>query len=214
MTKDWEKKKLGECFRLKSGEALTSNKMKEGDFPVFGGNGIAGYHNKANLEGSHVIIGRVGALCGKARHITESIWLTDNAFQVVDFNIEFDLAFLNYLLNLKNLRQYARQAAQPVISNSSLKDVVLEFPKSILEQHRIVSILDETFDSIVKAEANSEQNLLNSKELFDSYLQNVFATMGDGWYKLKLYDLIDRGWITSHLDGNHGGEYPRKRRVY
>ena len=51
MKKGWEVKRLGECFKLKSGEALVSNKMQEGDIPVFGGNGIAGYHNEFNLHG-------------------------------------------------------------------------------------------------------------------------------------------------------------------
>src|SRR5690606_36124486 len=41
------------------------------------------------------------------------------------------------------------------------------------EQQRIVSILDEAFAAIDKAKANAEQNLQNSKELFESYLQEV-----------------------------------------
>ncbi|MGI8635777.1 MAG: hypothetical protein ACR2KZ_10280 [Segetibacter sp.] len=60
-------KNSGDCFKLRSGDALTSDKMVEGFYPVFGGNGIAGYHDKFNLSGSNVIIGRVGALCGKSK---------------------------------------------------------------------------------------------------------------------------------------------------
>ena len=29
------------------------------------------------------------------------------------------------------------------------------------------------------------------------------------WQELKLQKLIDMGWITYHLDGNHGSDYPR-----
>ena len=29
------------------------------------------------------------------------------------------------------------------------------------------------------------------------------------WPEYRLQDLIDQNWITYHLDGNHGGEYPR-----
>lgn len=29
------------------------------------------------------------------------------------------------------------------------------------------------------------------------------------WPEYSLQKLIDMGWITYHLDGNHGGEYPR-----
>ena len=191
MKKGWEVKRLGECFKLKSGEALVSNKMQEGDIPVFGGNGIAGYHNEFNLHGSNVIIGRVGALCGKVRHITKKIWLTDNAFHVVDFNYSFDHAFLSYLLNFKNLRNYARQAAQPVISNSSLKEVDLEFPSSISEQQCIVTILNEAFAAIAKAKENAEKNLVNARGVFEAYLQSVFTNPAIGWEKKKLCEVAE-----------------------
>lgn len=193
MKEGWERQRLEDCFKLKSGDGLTSKMMSEdGQYPVFGGNGIAGLHNEFNLFGSNVIIGRVGALCGNVRHMTEKIWLTDNAFKITDFKFDFDYAFLTYLLNFKNLREYARQAAQPVISNSSLKDVILEFPKSLNEQQRIVAILDEAFAAISKAKANAEQNLRNAKELFESYLQRVFEKKGDGWEEKALKDLTTK----------------------
>jgi type I restriction enzyme, S subunit len=56
---DWEEQPFENCFKLKSGDNLTAKNMTEGEYPVFGGNGIAGYHNDYNLSGSNVIIGRV-----------------------------------------------------------------------------------------------------------------------------------------------------------
>jgi type I restriction enzyme S subunit len=171
----WEEQLFENCFKLKSGENLTAKNMTEGAYPVFGGNGIAGYHNEYNLSGSNVIIGRVGALCGNVRHITENIWLTDNAFKVVDFNFDFDHTFLTYLLNYKDLRSYARQAAQPVISNSSLKDVVLHFPKSKGEQQTIVRQLDALRAETQKLEAVYQKKIADLEELRKSILQKAFA---------------------------------------
>ena len=51
----------------------------------------------------------------------------------------------------------------------------------INEQKRIVAILDQTFTDIEKVRANAEQNLKNARELFESYLQQVFSQRGDGW---------------------------------
>ena len=172
----WEEVKFEDCFKLKSGDGLISKNMcNDGDYPVFGGNGIAGLHNKFNLSGSNVIIGRVGALCGNVRHITENIWLTDNAFRIVNFKFDFDYSFLTYLLNLKNLRSFARQAAQPVISNSSLKDVVLEFPKSIQEQQAIVQKLDALSAETKQLEAIYQQKINDLDELKKSILQKAFT---------------------------------------
>ena len=127
-----------------------------------------------NLSGSNVIVGRVGALCGNVRHITENIWLTDNAFKVVDFKFEFNHPFLTYLLNFKNLRGFARQAAQPVISNSSLKDVVLEFPKSLKTQQSIIKKLDTLSAETKKLKAIYQQKIDNLEELKKSILQKAF----------------------------------------
>jgi len=192
LPKGWEKQRLEDCFRLKSGDGLTSKMMSEdGEYPVFGGNGIAGLHNEYNLSGSNVIIGRVGALCGNVRHMNENIWLTDNAFKITDFKFDFDHSFLTYLLNFKNLRGFARQAAQPVISNSSLKDVILEFPKPLPEQQRIVSILDECFEVIERSRNAAIKNIKNAKELFESYLQGVCENKGDGWEEKTLDEVCE-----------------------
>jgi type I restriction enzyme S subunit len=56
-----------------------------------------------------------------------------------------------------------------------LKEIEVSYPKSLPEQQRIVAILDKAFAAIAKAKANAEQNLKNAKELFESYLQGVFA---------------------------------------
>ena len=208
MKQGWEKQYFENCFKLKSGDNLTSKNMSEnGNYPVFGGNGIAGYHNEFNVSGSNVIIGRVGALCGNVRHLTENIWLTDNAFRIVDFKFDFDHSFLTYLLNYKDLRSYARQAAQPVISNSSLKDVVLQFPKSLKEQQHIVSILDEAFAAIAKAKANAEQNLKNAKELLEVFLHKYFTNKEEGWEVKRLKDVADyfNGLTYSPKDVNDKG---------
>ena len=173
--KNWEKKRLSKCFKLKSGDNLTSKTMIEnGKFSVYGGNGIAGKYNKFNLSGSNIIIGRVGALCGNVRHMKEKIWLTDNAFRIVDMKYDFDHAFLAYLLNFKNLRGYARQAAQPVISNSSLENVLLQFPKLEKKQKSIVKKLDELSKQTKKLEEIYKQKMSDLEELKKSVLKKAF----------------------------------------
>lgn len=209
MRKGWERKTLGECFKLKSGEMLTAKMMKtEGQFPVYEGNGISGLHSEYNLSGNNVIVGRVGALCGNIRNITEKIWLTDNAFQIVDFKHKFDNSFLTYLLNFKNLRSLARQSAQPVISNSSLSTLILEFPKSLVEQQNIVSILDEAFAAIDQAKENLQRNLQNANELFQSELNDIFEKKGKEWIEKEFQEAVDTSCTLSYGIVQPGDEFP------
>lgn len=74
------------------------------------------------------------------------------------------------------------------VSMNKFKDLEIPLP-SLSEQQRIVSILDETFTAIDKAKANAEQNLKNTKELFESYLQSVFENKGKGWEEKFLGEL-------------------------
>lgn len=68
------------------------------------------------------------------------------------------------------------------------------YPLSLPEQHRIVAILDEAFDGIATAKANTEKNLQNALALFESHLQSVFTERGEGWVEKTLGEL---GTITS-----------------
>ena len=77
------------------------------------------------------------------------------------------------------------------------------------EQRRIVAILDEAFEGIATAKANAGKNSQNARELFASRTQILFG-QDEGWEGVQLAELLARGWITSHLDGNHGSDYPRK----
>lgn len=72
----------------------------------------------------------------------------------------------------------------------------VSYPESIPEQKRIVAILDQAFADIDKASANAEQNLKNSRELFESYLQQVFSQRGEGWVDCRMSDICE---ITSKL---------------
>lgn len=171
----WETHPLADCFRLKSGDNLTAKQMVPGPFPVYGGNGIAGTHDVSNLSGDNVIVGRVGALCGNARYIDHDIWLTDNAFKVVNCYFDFDHRFLAYLLNFKNLRSLARQAAQPVISNSSLADLELTFPASVELQAKLASKLSDAESDLEDIKKKYEAKIQDIDDLRQSLLQKAFA---------------------------------------
>ena len=95
------------------------------------------------------------------------------------------------------------------VSMTKLKQIEIPLP-SLPIQKQIVSILDNAFEKLNLAKKKIDKNLKNSKDIFESYLQQIFESKGDDWEKMQLSYLLERGWISSHLDGNHGGDYPRK----
>lgn len=170
----WYISTLQEMLKLTSGDNLTAKSIINGDYPVYGGNGIMGYHNHYNLDGINVIVGRVGALCGNVRLVEGKIWYTDNAFLVHDKKNIFYLPFLTYELQNANLRQYATQAAQPVVSNASMKDVVLAVPPSIKEQEGIVARLDNLNERCKALEENYKKTIALCDDMKQALLRKAF----------------------------------------
>ena len=98
---------------------------------------------------------------------------------------EFLAAYFRSSLCSEMIDKYSNGAAQPNLSAQSLKSFEIPLPP-LPEQKRIVKILDQAFAAIDQAKANAEKNLQNSRELFDAYLNKVFANPGGGWEEKEL----------------------------
>lgn len=142
LPKGWEWVRLAEIIKISSGDGLTAaNMVTEGGIPVFGGNGINGYHNQTNVQKETLVIGRVGYYCGSIHITPNKAWVTDNAFitQFSESNIALD--FLFWLLKITNLKENDNATAQPVISGAKIYPIVVALPP-LAEQHRIVTKVD------------------------------------------------------------------------
>lgn len=161
--KKWATEKFSNCFLLKSGTGLPSKKICIGEFPIYGGNGIVGYHNVYNLEGDNIIIGRVGALCGNVRNVCGKIFVTDNAF-IMTKKININNKFIQHLLTHINLRSFAHDALQPVISNQTLKNIDIILPDIHLQTEFSSKIKQvELMKDVIEKEIKPLKELLASR---------------------------------------------------
>jgi type I restriction enzyme S subunit len=72
------------------------------------------------------------------------------------------------------------------VSKRSMEARAIPLPP-LEEQQRIVAVLDEAFEGLARARAHAEANLQNARDLFESYLANVF---GEGTWQEKTLDQI------------------------
>ena len=133
------------CSEFKSGKNIKADLISSnGNFPVYGGNGLRGYTSSYNHDGLYVLIGRQGALCGNVRSVFGKIYITEHAIAVAG-NEKSDTNFLHYLFLKMNLGQYSDQSAQPGLAVNKLLKLKVLLP-SISEQIKIaklLSLLDE-----------------------------------------------------------------------
>lgn len=91
-----------------------------------------------------------------------------------------------------------------------LKEHQVAFP-AYAEQQRIVTVLDEAFESIATAKANAEKNLQNAHELFESHVKSVFLKGGEHW-PIKAIDQISTNLDSKRVpitkSDRKAGEFP------
>ena len=168
------RQEIKKLFKIKSGDFLPKKHMiTTGNFNVYGGNGINGKHNKFNLSGENIIIGRVGALCGNVRLIKENIWLTDNAFYISEYYKDIDKRFLAYMLKHIDLGRSANQAAQPVISYKSIANLTLPLPP-LKTQQKTVQYLDQISAKVEALKKEQKEKMQSLKDLKASILDKAF----------------------------------------
>lgn len=153
----WEVRRLGDLFKVSSGNFLSQKNIILGEYPVYGGNGVTGYHNEYIFEEPKIVIGRVGAKCGCVCMSQPKSWITDNALFIDKKYEEFYDTFMLFLLELLDLNKYANQTAQPVISGQKIYDIVVGIA-STEEQKRIADIIGMINTTI-------EQYVLKGEEL-------------------------------------------------
>jgi len=205
---NWQTKKLGGVCDFQNGFAFKSKLFREQGSPVLRisniqNDGISynrlvffdkkdykeNFDKYKALKGD-LVIAMSGATTGKLAvcNADEIFYLNQ---RVGKFKPKGDLSnnYLYYFLSTKieeNLKISAG-SAQPNLSTEQIKNLEIPLPP-LPEQHRIVKILDEVFEKIEKAKENTEKNLKNGKELFESYLQSVFSN--EKWESKKLSEIF------------------------
>ena len=210
--------KLGDVIDFKNGKSV---KKSDGIIPIYGGNGILGYTDKSNFSHT-IVVGRVGAYCGSIHVEDNSCWVSDNAIAGVPKEGQ-DLTYLYYVLKSLNLNSKQIGSSQPLITQSMLKDMVVDIEIDIEKQKKIansISIIDQKIQ--INNQINQELEAM-AKTLYDYwFVQFDFPDQNGKPYKSsgrkmvynpELKREIPEGWGVEKLDDLGtivGGSTPTK----
>lgn len=154
---------------------------------------ISEQYSRTLLRGGELLICLVGQP-GQVAIASNNLAGANIARQVglIRLRPEFNSKFIKYFLQSpdgqRSLGAHMGGSVQQVINLGDLRTIEIPLP-SPMEQHRIVTVLDEALDGIASAKANAEKNLQNARILFESHLQSVFTQRGEGWVEIKLADV-------------------------
>lgn len=145
---NWDVVRLKDIARLQSGEGITSNDIDEvGDYPVYGGNGLRGYADKYTNDGSYVLIGRQGALCGNINYAKGKFYASEHTVVVYTHDKHENTTWLGETLRMANFNRLSASAAQPGLAVSVLNIQKIPYPPKDI-RHRIGDYLDAKLGKI------------------------------------------------------------------
>jgi len=208
----WRRVPLGEAIELAYGRSLPKGtRIADGKVPVYGSNGIAGWHDVALVNESTVIVGRKGS-AGAVQYVEVPCYPIDTTYFVrTRTGFEFDIKFLFYLLRQLDLSRLKTATGVPGLTREDAYRELIPVPP-LAEQHRIIDILSRA-EGIVRLRREAQKK---AAEIIPALFIDMFgdpATNPKGW-ETKPFGLVgklDRG-KSRHRPRDaqelYGGSYP------
>ena len=199
----WKLTELGEVLEILNGYAFNSKEFSDdGGMPLVRIRDLkvgvstatkysGDYEDKYLVHAGDLLIGMDGEFACHEWKGSDAL-LNQRVCRLQNFSSSVLPRFLLYGINkfLKDIENVTTFTTVKHLSARQIKSI--EFPLPPLpEQKRIVSILDEAFAGIATAVANTEKNLANAGELFESYLSSVFSRQDKEWEARPLKDMVE-----------------------
>lgn len=203
MTAGWTRTKLGSVLSIQNGYAFDSKAFGPSGLPLIRIRDLkSGTSTETHFGGEfdpRYVVNAGDLLIGMDGEFACYEWkggpalLNQRVCRLQGFSDALNPRFLFYGIN-KHLKAIEDVTGFTTVKHLSSKQILdIEFfvpPKD--EQRRIVAILDEAFDAIATAKANTEKNIQNAREVFESYLAAVFSARNEGWTDRRLASLCQR----------------------
>jgi len=137
---DWKVNRLKTVCAFTYGDSLANEDRIEGDIPVYGSNGIVGYHNRSITHKPCIIIGRKGSY-GKVNFSETECFPIDTTYFVDARFAKCDLRFLYYVLPLLELDKFSKDTGVPGLNREDAYNKEIPVPERKIQQI-IVKYLD------------------------------------------------------------------------
>lgn len=136
-----KKYKLGDILELQRGYDLPLSQQETGNVLVAGSNGIIGSHNEARGNHPCITVGRSGSV-GKVHYYEQPTWAHNTTLFVKDFKGNSPRYLYYFLKNLHLDKMFAKgSSVVPSLDRNVVHSLVVPFPKDIVFQQRIASVL-------------------------------------------------------------------------
>ena len=186
----WKKDKLGNLLELVYGKSLPKNKRVDGNIPVYGSNGIVGFHNVAIVNETGIVVGRKGS-AGNVHISKVPFCPIDTTFYITQQHSKLDIEYLYYALKFLDLKRILGDVGVPGLNRDMAYLEDLSYPLDEDEQRKIAHVLN----TVQKAIEQQDKLIRTTTELKKALMQKLFTegTRGELQRKTEI-GLIPESW--------------------
>jgi type I restriction enzyme S subunit len=168
---NWQVIRIKFVIRLSRGVDLSNDDFEEGNIPVYGSNGIIGYHNEATSKGPGVTVGRSGSV-GEVNFVNEERYWAHNTSLYLQEDYGNNVRYIYYLLSILDLKHLAAGSAVGTLNRNYIHDLFVSLP-SKQEQQKIVEYLNKATSKIDKTIKVIEKKIKLLEEYKKSLVNHV-----------------------------------------
>jgi len=170
---EWVLLKLQDFLVLNYGMSLPTKDRVQGEFPVYGSNGIVGTHNEAFVKEHGIVIGRKGS-AGQVHLSLGSFCPIDTTFYITASDAtKTDFHFLYFLLKNANVQGIQDLGSVPGLNRKMVYMTQVLLPLARREQQKIADCLN-SLDDLIAAEGRKLEALRRHKQ---GLMQQVFPSL-------------------------------------
>lgn len=169
--KSWPVKGLLDVCSAKQWPTIAASELSGSGYPVFGANGIIGYHSELNHAEATVLITCRGATCGTINVCLPNSYVTGNAMALDDPDSRtITREYLEWVLRLRGLKDTITGSAQPQITRQSLQKVAFPVPPVKTQQ-----VFGRLLQGNAHVRASLERAGAEADDLFHSLVARAFS---------------------------------------
>ena len=132
---------IGEVCDFEYGKPLKQEDRKNGQYPVYGSNGIVGYHDEYLVKAPFIIVGRKGS-AGKVTFSFKNGFPIDTTFYIDKTKLQTNLKYLYYILMNLELEKTNIQAGVPGLNRNDAYTKTIPLPPLDIQEQIVTEIED------------------------------------------------------------------------
>ncbi len=190
---------IGDICTFEYGKPLKAENRIEGEYPVFGSNGIVGYHKEYLVEAPFLVVGRKGS-AGEVHYSNKNGFPIDTTFYVkLENEDKVILDYLFHVLKSLDLQSVNTQAGVPGLNRNDAYKIQIPLPPLEIQRQ----LVDEI--------AAHQRIIDGARQVVEGWKPDIELELAQSLPEgMNEWEKVELGEVCSFIRGPFGGSLKKE----